>query len=879
MAIPSNAKQPATAAASFTLDNHTTYHLRIAQLSPEQRALIAATHDGSLLAYTLDGQPLWSASLSGEFPFDLCAADLDNDGNDELLVATGNGSLHAFSSDGHSLWTYQQSAPLFQVTAARSASGNVIIATGGVAQTLAFLSPQGKALHQQPLPHCIRHVRTAQLHPEQSQSVIVATASRGLSGYLSLYAFDPVSGQELWSQHDLGTRAHNSGKRFFSLLGHDLDNDGRDEIILSNSWGEHGKIFGFNHRGEPLFTESDPRIPNIPYRMNLLHAINLPDDRYLLGHFGNVLIRYEVDGSCRDVVSGPFSPASAAFDPSTGKLFLGTEVSGGDGVYTLDLADPHWPKAFASIEPDGKLARIAANLDTLRQQVAAYQPPAYQPESPTLTVVTSRPPTDLVGPDLITFVKRFTLSQRIDDPQALWCRHRDRRRDYDLAADQIVARAAKLEKAKQPFILWAGHGKAAYLPLSTLQRVLDAAPHSCWGFEFAEMESADADMQELVEKHIKPLAQLCADRHKKIFLRNKNIFWNGSVYRPYWRDSILQQKFADVFVPGLEETNCRTQELSLMARIGLWRRGIFDRWAARIVTDNANFDRMWEWGGQQILSHHIRHMVSRAALGARVFVVDIHQGPFTESLYPQLDVVYQMMQKGILLPPQPGDLLSLSPLSLQLSTPPDSDYLQHGTNGHDYRFPDDSHPELLFDRLDCYWAGTSLPDHDTSTYLAGIQRRLANYLPPFPHGLVPIEPYDPQGPSTSPNFITDGRLAWQPDGPKLSASQARQSIETTLQEGAQALPVLVEGKAHWIASRLDDRRIRLTLVDPGYFDPQDRKIEIRLQDDDVAQATDILSGEPLPVANRRISLTIPAGSLRIIDLSNPATPQNEQSKS
>ena len=58
----------------------------------------------------------------------------------------------------------------------------------------------------------------------------------------------------------------------------------------------------------------------------------------------------------------------------------------------------------------------------------------------------------------------------------------------------------------------------------------------------------------------------------------------------------------------------------------------------------------------------------------------------------------------------------------------------------------------------------------------------------------------------------------------------------------------------------------MTLVDPGYLDPQDRDVEIVLQQPVGTRCRDILSGEDLPVRGRNIPVHIPMGSLRIVDL-------------
>jgi len=87
-----------------------------------------------------------------------------------------------------------------------------------------------------------------------------------------------------------------------------------------------------------------------------------------------------------------------------------------------------------------------------------------------------------------------------------------------------------------------------------------------------------------------------------------------------------------------------------------------------------------------------------------------------------------------------------------------------------------------------------------------------------------------------------------------------------LAESAARLPVLVSGDAHWSVVRLDPNHIRVTLIDPGYLDPADRNAEIVLQHINGVRCIDILSGRQLPLKNGRIHVTIPMGTLRIVDI-------------
>jgi hypothetical protein len=105
----------------------------------------------------------------------------------------------------------------------------------------------------------------------------------------------------------------------------------------------------------------------------------------------------------------------------------------------------------------------------------------------------------------VEFVDAVTFSQKIVSRDDLWCREIDRRRPYNLTADQIVEAVKAREAAGKDFIIWAGHGTAVYFPLSTFERVIAAAPQHLSGFIFAELESVEEPMQKVVKEIILPL--------------------------------------------------------------------------------------------------------------------------------------------------------------------------------------------------------------------------------------------------------------------------------------------------------------------------------------------------------------------------------------
>jgi lambda-carrageenase len=865
----------------FTTGGHTVFHVQTGCVSRGGgRSIISAAYDGAVLCHTQAGERLWENSESTSFPFDICVADLNGDGLDETLVAYSDGTLLALDRKGQALWCRQvQKRPLYQVAVARRESGACVILAGGVEDDLHFLSVDGTPCGRMALAGHITRVRAVDFTGIGEDRVVVATSTAALAGQLALYLIDPFTQSIVWHRTELGSFAQNSGRRFFSLAFADVDADGKKEILLSGSWGENGKIFAFRSSGEDLFVASDPRIPDMPYRMNILVPVQMKTDAYILGQFADMLIVYELDGRCREVVKGPFAYTHACFDEETGCLYCGSALSGGDEIVVIRLDRQGWQEAFANAKPIGKLARIIENLTTLRDQVAAYRAPAYQPDPRPVDVLlldeyhvrTSEEMRPERQGKHVRYIPHLVLCQKPEEG-ALWCRARSAFGQYDLTANEVVAAARSWEEGGFDFVLQIGHTTAMHMSLETFKRVIDAAPRHLWGFDIAEIgEKLNADEQEILENILLPLLDYCYEHgKKKVLLRTKNVFWNGSVHLPQWRRVFSNPRYRDILIPCLEETNSRTQELSLAGRIGLWQSGMVSHWGARVETDNGCFNRSWEWSSQQVFSHHLRNLVSVASHGADVLFLSIHQGPYSAELEKQLLPFFEMLEKGIVQVPERSSLASLSPVALGMQTPSEH-FIRHGTNGTRVLHPEDP-PALIFDRLDWYWGGAPIAAHDVSGLLYGTQRRMCNFLPELPYGMVPIAPDTEEGRCAFTSVIsTDGQVFYTEAGEAVAPDDFLPGLKDVVRRSREQLPVYVRGDAHWSAMWLDACRLRVIVIDPGYMDPADRNVELVLQSDGWLCCTDILSGESLAICEGVVAIQIPVGTLRIVDVTKQET--------
>jgi lambda-carrageenase len=858
---------------SFATGGYSVYHLKPATInSSGARVIISAAFDGTVLCHTASGEELWKNQINTDFPFDLAVADINNDGFDESFIATAGGRVYAFKPDGSHLWTFTSTYPLFQVCPVKLAGGDWRILTGGIAKTVYSLSSTGTSLATFAAGNVVRHIRKGNIMGNGNDYAAIATTSTGLTGNLSLILLNPNDMSQVWKKTGLGVSSANSGRRFFSMIIADTDKNGKDNIIVSNSWGDKGLLYGFDETGTQMLTNTtNSNVPGASYRMPLLVNVDVDgtNNDFIFSVFANVLIIYNADGSYNSLIDSKYDFSNGAYDPQTNTFYLGSSPSGGDGIYAFDLGHADWKTAFQQITPVGRLAEVEANLAQLKTQVANFVKPSYQRDPDNVLLITQKPAG--TQPDNLLYGSSSTLSQVVI-PGELWCKNTDNRQGYNKTQAQIWTEVAQKEANKQNFVLWAGHGKAVYMSPSTMEGILTRAPEYFQGFVFAEMEQTDADMQRIVNEIIFPLAEKCSVAGKKIIFRNKNIFWTGTCYLQFYKDVLLDPRFHDVFVPSLEETNCRTQEMSLAGRVGLWMTGSFDKWAARAVTDNACFDRMWEWSSQQVMSHYLRKMAMRASLGAEIYLIDIHQARFESALREQLVPFYDMLGKGVIAIPEREEVLSVADVCLGMKIPPHSGFLSSGSNGHGYN-PSTNSPRV-FDRLDAYWGATPLTDYDFSGYGYGAERRMLNFLPKYPYGLVSIVPEDvniSQFSWLKEKIITDGASFYDQYGTSNPATNYKQTVIDKLEASANRLAVRVTGEVAWTVVRLDASHIRVSLFDPGYTDPAKRDATILLQNIAGLKAFDILSGEELSITNQSVSTTVPAGSMRFIDIEHSPT--------
>ena len=108
----------------------------------KNKTYIAATsYEGTIVAVSYSGNILWKNKLSGYMNHDIWAADINNDGNDEILAANADGSIYCLDNKGKLLWKFKQNdAPMYSVCVINKGNEAYIVC-GGFDNSFYYVSP------------------------------------------------------------------------------------------------------------------------------------------------------------------------------------------------------------------------------------------------------------------------------------------------------------------------------------------------------------------------------------------------------------------------------------------------------------------------------------------------------------------------------------------------------------------------------------------------------------------------------------------------------------------------------------------------------------------------------------------------------------------
>lgn len=915
--------QPLT---SYETD-YTVSMVRSAQTGSDS-IIVASSYEGTVLGMDYDGTLLWTNTLSGYMNRDIWCDDLTGDGTDEILAANADGTIYCLNASGVEQWQFKtNNAPMNAVCVVHDADDTPYVVCGGFDLNIYYLSTKGELLKTiesssysidiawdgilPPRPpdylHTANFLRPVQTNGTEILAVQGVLNVQQESG--SLYLFEVMA--------DLPFRSDDvaSKMRVGDFRAHDPEGDGTDLITMGASVNRpDGRILTCDPTdGTQLeFNIYDTFDQECGPGYRVAQVETIPDDEHGFEYFilygdNIMLVPPDLDPADSTVLSTSYAYNDLWQDPATGRLILASAQSGGSCIHLIDPLHADWQTDYEQLSPPGKIAAMIANTAAARTQLAAFEKPAWErdPLPVYLTSESTKGLETLVSSITNNYASPIFLNSywnpnvQTDDWRTVsafendvYREKRDGRKNYVLTPQEVYDQVLPKYDGSAGVEMWGGHGNDPYFyQPEVLRTIIDSADGKRTVLTWPEMGDETSDFEWVLNDLFYPLADYAQDKNTTIFLRSKHIYWQSTIYLPMWNE-LISGEYADVFVSSLEETSGKEMDLSIAARMGLWASGAVDSWGTRAVPDNASYDRLRQFSTQRLPNHFLRMLVYHLSSGAQYlnnFAVD----------QEYISIFWELIAKGALFVPRPEEIVSFNPVHLSMKEP-DAEYILSGKqNKWTTYWTGDStaSDQFVFSRMSGTWPGAPLTEWDFSRYASGSTERRLDFLPRYRNGMVMITPPQqgvfadadaPRGAmsdhlhplykNSMTEFITDGRNYYSADGTEsYEPDTYYQTVEATINERAKMLPVTVSGDVAWVCAQTDPYHLRLTLIDNGYINPNDRIAQVSFNTVTPVQITDLLDKKQFSTANpAAVSIDVPCGLFRFIDieLSEPFFPDN-----
>jgi hypothetical protein len=733
-------------------------------------------------------------------------------------------------------------------------------------------------------------------------------------GVDEIYAFDNRSAVELlklragrlerlWRRRlevpDRMRNWENPWARFsaFSAETGDLDGDGRAGLVMGDSVPNTQVVMALSPKGETMWI-SEPVRRHVSYdtRYELyssafVRVARLNGRPRIVCVTGGLVRLLDTAGNVLKEAEAPVGFTDLVVDGHT--LYLGSTPNGDNTIYRIDLAGG-WQRAVRGLRRQGLAAEIGRNLAGLRRRVlsrkAVKSPVRKRYDIELASFWTRITGLNIGKTEACRWFRghlryenlRFVATQKVIEPtqplDAAGKPWSDHRWDVDSingtqTVEEIVEAARRCERERVPTVFGIGHSCMPFIRLATAEKMLLAAPRYLVGFESAEDEDP-CHIARYLRGYIGPLADLCAKHGgRKVFLRNKNVWWMSVPAIRECFDALFTGARRRVIVAATEDSNSRTPELNLFARLGLRQAGLTGDFKVSAVEDLFSFCRFHEWEYPRSGHPYLRLLVAHTVLGGGVYHFR-HWHAFERAgkLAPTLlgeesvEIFLRMLGKGLVFTPRPEQMAGLSRLGFAVHEPP-AKWTDDGHNGHcPHRWVDD--PELHNAALPhngCLWGNSPTPAHALQRVLLRKSRQFGCHVPATPYGpfvMVPAHADLSKVTGVDDWWHTDGVSIWREGEPKLTGGEAADALLESFEEAAGRLPFRSFGEDVFFHTvRIGRDAYRLFAIDPGWLDPADRRISIRTQLPGRCEFADCLTGRRVAPDN----VVVPAGSLRIIE--------------
>jgi hypothetical protein len=874
------------------------------------KELVYATYEGPVHCMDLQsGRTRWS--LPGDaLPFSLASAAFGSGVGELVFVANAAGALTALDREGSVQWTFESLYPMYDVAPGQFCEGEKLVACGGIERTLHLLDGEGRTVSERPLEKFAHRMAAGDFDGDGLDELFLMDG-RGGACMLKL---EDGEFRTVWEHGiklpDEYANWENWWGEHQSLDVHvaDVDGDGRDELVLGDSFHNHQTVALVSGQGElqwisePQTWYASDRAWFEYFSTAFVTTVPSEDDpeRLNIANVTGGLVRlFGPQGKLLSSVESVLGFADIVADGRT--LYLGSTPNGDDTVYRIDLQSG-WEQEVAGLKARGRAGRMRRTLTRIREQARQHE--GSPPAETNYHVQQFR-----LGEDEINQEAYQRITQAFDEqvPDAPF-RHvvsvpriledepvrKENGEPFNMvryeideplgtrSPDEIVALARRIEEQEIPTFFLAGHNCNPYITLDTAERMLKAAPNYLVGFGTAEDVSAET-IGDYVRQFIGPLCDLCREHGgKEVMIKNKVLWWLDGPAMPTVYEELFATPRREVLVAATEESNGRWSETNLMGRLGLYYAGLVGAMKVRIIRDMFAPNCFHEYEYPRSGSPYLRMLVAHTVTGCSEFQMAISdkvsgderdgEGFRYNLLGRESTELFQhLLSKGIVFPPRPEQMANICSTGLVMHPPPQK-WLKNAHNNHRPWEGEEDEETLnaVYPRLHCGWAHAPLPEFAFSRIAFRKKRVFDCLVPATPYGHILMLPchFDRSGiDAVGDWWHTDGIRLWREGERKMTGPEAGRALRQSLEAAAQDLPVQSVGDdVFYQLVRREEGGYRLFAVDPGCLDPADRRARFRLNLPGAWQARDVLTDGPVPLQDGELVVDVPAGAFRVVDL-------------
>ncbi len=877
---------------------------------------VMADYDGNVILRNPDHEENHWVYSVGSFVFDLKVGDLDQDGEKEIGIASASGELIILDGQGRKLWSFQSKLPMFNVGIGNfQGDQDLEVVCGGIDRIVYVFDKNGQLLDRSPeMERLVHRIAIGDLSGDGYDDIL-AIENRTTGNLMSV---DEDSIFTRWRKplkvpDELVNWENPRGNFYpFSIMIDDIDGDADNEIIMGDTFFNKQAVMVADHSGEPLWiSEGLPPFEMVDgsqlefYSTAFVRAEDLFTEypgKEIISVAGGMFRIWDSNGK---LLSSANSELGFTDIEVKGKeLLLASAPNGDEFLYKVTI-QKGWESAVREASFRGKIKEIRDHTFKMAELVSTLEIDEEKNNQPYDLVIgfgsvkaneagfqeyqrqkawfEERYPYENFR--VIKSMKVLEETPPLDENGEPWSESRWRTDAIrgTMSVEEILEKARWIEEHKVPTLFIIGHSCMPFITLETVEKILQTAPNYTVGFATFEDEQEER-ISRYFKYYMKPLAELCMKYGKKVCItKNKGLWWMDSSANPEVFNALFEEGRDEVAMAATEDSNSRTPEVNLMSRGGLWQAGLLKKNDVSIHSDLFSFNRFHQWEYPRVGHPYLRLLIAHTSMGmTQVNVRGRRSMPASEENmsgpmgYESTDLFYHLLGKGIIFSPDPEDALGYSKLGLVFHQPSEK-WLTDAHNGHrpELWVEDEALHEAIFPHNGNLWGMTNIPDHAFQRVVFNKKRQYGYQIPATPYGLVAIVPgavNTDRVANINRWLHTDGIHVWEEGSEKLRGKEAAVFLKKSFEAAADDLLFrqTSRDKVFLQVLRVKDNHYRLILIDPGWINPADHSVDISIQIPGSFEVNDIISRKDIQISDAVISVEVPAGLFRILDVTtNP----------